>query len=71
MKKCKCIFKIKNKILILLTSLFNENVNENTLYAIYDSLFLCGNITMYDYAQYLPENRIRRHGIPRLAEAAG
>ena len=37
----------QNKILILLTSLFNENVNENTLYAIYDSLFLCGNITIF------------------------
>ena len=37
----------KNKINIFLTTLFNNEVNDETLIAIYDSLFLFGNITIF------------------------
>ena len=36
-----------NTIIILLTGLFINNVNEETLYTIYDSLFLNGSITIF------------------------
>jgi hypothetical protein len=38
---------IKNKINVFLTGLFNGEVNDDTLLAIYDSLFLFGNITIF------------------------
>ena len=36
-----------NSIIIFLTGLFINNVNEETLYTIYDSLFLIGSITIF------------------------
>ena len=36
-----------NSIIIFLTALFINNVNEETLYTIYDSLFLNGSITIF------------------------
>ena len=42
-----------NTIIIFLTSLFINHVNEETLFTIYDSLFLCGSITIFKSILFL------------------